>query len=499
MKKLLTLLLCTCMLFSFSVYGNAADGEKIFRGAASWMDPTLNPHVDYQGWDVFTYGCTEMLFHIEPDGSVVPFLAESAEANEDASVWTITLKEGVTFSDGTPLTAEQVILNLKDLTEKNSRFGYLADAEMTAESELVVSVALKAPYITFKNDLADPDTAMIKMGEGEDIEMSPICTGPFVVTAFTPEQEVTLVKNENYWNGEPKIDGVHYTLVAEQDTQTMAMQNGEICALSSPSAEALEIFGAEPDLYDIVYAPTSRLYFYFLNCDTLDADVRKAVIRAVSADNFVTVMGGLVEPAAGPFLSDTAFGKVQAPEHSTEAAAEILAAAGYEKNGDGIFEKDGQALVLRLCYYPARSLDKLAALMQEQLKKAGIQAEVQSYEDPDAGYITTGDFDIGLYNCISAPSGDPYYFLNLTMGDGSYNAGHYQNDEIKALLAELSAENDAEKRAELANQIIEKAMADDAYGYLAFTMQATVLQKGVRNIDEDNPYHGGVNVNTVME
>ena len=238
---------------------------------------------------------------------------------------------------------------------------------------------------------------------------------------------------------------------------------------------------------------------YFLNFKTLDAAQRKAIIAAVTADDFVTVMNGLVEPAEGPFLSSTAFGDATAPEHGLDIAKAAMEEGGYTLNADGYYEKDGTVPVLRLCYYPARSLDKLAALMQEQLKAAGIKAEVQSYEDPDAGYITTGDFEIGLYNLISAPSGDPYYFLNLTMGSGAYNAGGYENEEVAAALAELAVEKDPGKRAELAKQMVQTAIDDDAYGYLCFLVKATILQKGVRNIGEDNAYHGGLTVDSVME
>ena len=473
--------------------------EKIYKGVDSWMYATLNPHVDYQGWMIFGYGLIEMLFHIEPDGSVVPWLAESAECNDDATEWTIKLKDNVTFSDGTPLTADEVILNLEDIALKNSRFGYLTDAEYKAENNTTIIVTLKEGYRTFRNDLADPDTGIVLLGEGQDVDNAAIATGPYAVPSFTPEQKVVLVPNADYWNGEPKLDGAEITLVADQSKQTMAMQNGDVSALSDPSAEAMEIFGAEPDKYEIANAPTSRNYFYYLNCDTMDASVREAVVKAVSVDDFVTVMSGLVVAADGPFLPDAAFGKAPAVEHSTEAAKAVLEQAGFSLNGDGYYEKDGQELNFRLCYYPARSLDKLAALMQEQLSKAGIRTELKSYEDPDAGYVTTGDFDIGLYSCITAPSGDPYYFLDLTMGEGDYNAGNYQNAEVKELLSKLSNESDDAARAEIANKIVEIAVNDYAYGYLGFTVKATILKKGVKNIGEDNPYHGGLNVDSVIE
>ena len=473
--------------------------EKIYYAADSWMYPSLNPHIDYQGWMEIGYGNVEMLFHIEPDGSVVPWLAEDAESSEEGAVWTIHLKDNVVFSDGTKVDAAQVIANLEDIAEKNSRYGFLTGAQYEAADELTVVVTLEAPYYTLPNDLADPDASIIKMGEGEDLDLAPISTGAFKVTEFVPEQKVVLTKNENYWNGKPQIDGAVITYVPQQDSQTMAMQNGEISSLYSPSAEALEIFGADPENYDIVYSATSRLYMYYLNFETLEESQRKAIIQAVTVDDFATVMNGLVVPADGPFLPSTAFGKAEGAAHGIDEAKATLEADGYVLNDDGYYEKDGKVPELRLCYYPARSLDKLAALMQEQLKKAGIKAVPESHDDPDAEYVTTGDFEIGLYNLVSAPSGDPYYFLNLTMGDGAYNAGHYDNAEVKEMLAELSRESDIEKRAELANAMVQQAIDDNAYGYLGFVVKATVLKKGVSNVGEDNPYHGGLNVDSVME
>ena len=477
----------------------AAGEQKIYYGADSWMYASLNPHIDYQGWMDIGYGNVEMLFHIEPNGDVVPWLAEEATSNEDGSEWTIRLKDNVTFSDGTKVDAEQVIANFEDLYEKNTRYGFLEGAQYEAADDLTVVVTLAEPYFTLPNDLADPDASIIKIGEGEDLDLAPISTGAFVVTEFIPEKKVVLAKNENYWNGEPKIDGAVITYVPEQDSQTMAMQNGEISSLYSPSAEAIEIFGADPDNYDIVYSATSRLYMYYLNFETLEESQRKAIIQAVSVDDFATVMNGLVVPANGPFLSETAFGKSTGQPHSIDEAKATLEADGYTLNAEGYYEKNGVVPELRLCYYPARSLDKLATLMQEQLKKAGIKAVPESHEDPDAEYVTTGDFEIGLYNLVSAPSGDPYYFLNLCMGDGPYNAGHYENAEVREMLSQLAGESDTAKRAELANAMVQQSIDDNAYGYLGFVVKATVLKKGVSNVGEDNPYHGGLNVDSVME
>ena len=362
-----------------------------------------------------------------------------------------------------------------------------------------MTVALTEPYLTLPNDLADPDTGIVKMGPEEDIDQKPITTGPFRVESFQPEKEVVMVKNEQYWNGEAQIDKAIFTYVPDPDTQLMAFQNGEASVLSSPTAAALEMLQKEPDRYTVCSAATSRLYFYYLNCKTLSEPVRKAINLAVDPEEFAQLMNGMVQTSAGPFLASAAYGKAEKPARDPEAARQALEADGYRLNQDGYYEKDGSVLSLQLCYYPARSLDKLAALMQQQLRQAGILAEVSGYEDPDSAYVTTGNFDIGLYNVVAAPSGDPYYFLDLTMGTGSYNAGGYENPEIRAMLQELAAEPDSGRRAELANKIVQTAIDDNAYGYIGHVKKITVLQKGVSQVGEDNPYHGGLNAESKME
>ena len=118
---------------------------------------------------------------------------------------------------------------------------------------------------------------------------------------------------------------------------------------------------------------------YYLNFETLEESQRRAIVRAVSADDFVTVMNGLVQPADGPFLPETAFGSVKGKGHSIDEARAILEADGYTLNADGYYEKNGEVPVLRLCYYPARSLDKQAP----NQTRRGSHQEVNSNRGQD--------------------------------------------------------------------------------------------------------------------
>ncbi len=465
--------------------------EKVLHIGSTWLYASLNPHVSYQGWETYGYGLTETLFYVDDNAVLQGLLAESGSVSADGLTWTIVLRDGICFSDGDPLTAETVVANLQDLSKVGERYTYLADYTIQAVDEKTLTITTPAPNPILLNELADPDVAVVKLDS--DLDNAPIGTGPFEVASFEPKVKVMLTKNANYWGGKVLLDGAEFTYIPDADTMMMALQNGEIDAYSGPTSDALEIFSADPDNYTVTFVPTTRCYFYYLNCKTLDANVRAAINMAVNPDEIVTMMEGMVEPTVGPFNSGCAYGKVAKAGYNPEAAKTKLEEGGYMINGDGYYEKNGKILTVSLWYYAARSIDKISALMQEQLKAVGILAELNCSEDADGTYLSTGDFDIGMYNMIAAPTGDPYYCLNALMGEDKHgNRNGYVNAEVQQLLGQLSTESDASVRADLANQIQQIALNDNAFGFIALLKKVTVMKKGVNNIGETNGTHGAL-------
>ena len=120
---------------------STATGEKILHTAASFAYPSLDVHKEYYGWYTSIYGVSEALFKLDETMSAVPCLAKDAVA--DGSTWTITLNDGVQFSNGNPLTADMVIRNFQRLAAENSRFAYLGDFEMTATDDKTIVIDTK--------------------------------------------------------------------------------------------------------------------------------------------------------------------------------------------------------------------------------------------------------------------------------------------------------------------------------------------------------------------
>ena len=184
---------------------DSTEGKKILRTAASFAYPSLDVHKEYYGWYTSIYGISEALFRLDETSSAVPCLAEDAVLQD--MTWTITLKEGVAFSNGTPLTAAMVIRNLQRTAEVNERFAYMGEYRMEVLDDRTFTITTDKVYPTMKNDLASPEFGMVDLDATEDFDNAPVCTGPFVIDKFNPEGDVTVKKNESYWGGDVKLDG----------------------------------------------------------------------------------------------------------------------------------------------------------------------------------------------------------------------------------------------------------------------------------------------------
>lgn len=502
-KKLIVALLAFCMMLSMTACGggssDAGSGDNILYTAASFAYPSIDVHKEYYGWYTSIYGLSEALFKFDENAKAVSCLAEDAVA--DGTTWTITLKDGVCFSNGDPLTGDMVVRNIQRLAEVNERFSYLGDFDWKADGNTITVDTGKDVYPMLKNDLASPECGMIDLDATEDFDNDPICTGPFVIKEFKPEGDVTVARNENYWGGDVKLDGAVFRYMQEDDPKLLAMQSGELDCYNSVSSAAMEAYEKEPDKYVLESVPGTRLQYCILNENTLSDNLRAAINLTIDKDAMAEYLKGTVSPAHSPFPDSTAYSKVNIPAVDTAKAKELIEADGYTLNAEGIYEKDGKPLDLNIAYYAARSLDTLAILMQEELKAIGVNSHFTVEEDPDSTYIANADFDIALYCMISDKCGDPQYFIDSTLADGAYyNVAGFKSDECQAMIEQLHTETDPAKRADLANKIVQIAVDDNAFGYIGLFNHTTVMKPGVSGFAEKIPFDFyGIDANTVKE
>ena len=462
--------------------------DDIIRVGQSVGNTNLDPHKEYFGWNDCTYGLNEALFKVSDDYTVEPWIAESAEM--DGNTWTIKLKDGVCFSNGNPLTSQIVIDNLKRAAEVNNRFVAFKDWEFAVVDDSTFTITTPSVYVTLPNDLSDPSLSMVDLENTESFETNPICTGPFKVETFDPGSgDITLSRNENYWDGVVVLAGADIKWITDDESRLMAMQNGEIDCYPNVTSSAAEIFAIYPDMYDLVTVPSARIQYYMIH-SRVPESVREAINLIVDKEEIAAYLSGATIPAVGPFSTEVPYGKAEVPETNVKKAKEVLEADGYTIGADGFYQKDGQPLTINLSTNTmgGRFLDDVAIIMNQQLAAAGINSSIYQVENADQ-YISSGDFDIGFYSMVADKAGDPYYFLDAILRDDVYlDCMGYDNQEIQDLLQELLYEEDADKRAELANEIVQITIDENMFGWVGIFNKTTVLSKGVKGFAETSPF-----------
>jgi peptide/nickel transport system substrate-binding protein len=263
----------------------------------------------------------------------------------------------------------------------------------------------------------------------------------------------------------------------------MALRAGEIDAAYGMPYASYPLFQNED--YSFSSCATSRAFFLDMNFKssvTSDPAVRRAIAMGVDKERFVSeLLDGNGYVAEGVYPDNFTFGgdAVSARDYDPEGAKAVLEAAGWvDADGDGIREKDGQKLTIRWLTYPSRQeLPLLAESAQATLKDIGIEviinctADVHSYRtDPTA-------WDVYASAMVTAPTGDPeYFFATHCLDDSPANNGGYHSDKLEGLAAELAAEFDPERRAELAVEMQQIILDDDAFVFCSH-LQMTMISK----------------------
>lgn len=213
-------------------------GDTTFNPENAEAD--VNPHNDYSGWACIRYGIGETLVHYSDAMEIEPWLAKSWE-NVDELTWKLTIQDGVTFSSGRTMDAEAVKQCLEHLLENHDRAPLdLKIASMEADGQ-VLTIHTSEPRPALLNYLGDPYACIIDVDAGFDNGIV-AGTGPYIAVDCESGDHLTLVKNENYWNGTPKIDELTIRTISDGSTLANALLSGEIQAAYGMAYESYRFF-----------------------------------------------------------------------------------------------------------------------------------------------------------------------------------------------------------------------------------------------------------------
>ena len=467
-------------------------GEKVFYYGDTTFnaendEKDVNPHNGYSGWACIRYGIGETLFKYSDSMELEPWLATGYEL-VDENTWVVTLRDGVTFTSGRAMDAEAVKECLDHLVEVHERAkGDLKIREITADGQ-TLTIRTQEPVPALMNYLADPYGCIIDMQAGITEDGNVSGTGPYRATEVETDVGLTLVKNENYWNGTPKLDTIYVRTITDGDTMTMAMQTGELDAAYGLPYSSLSLFANDP--YTISSVETSRSFLAQMNYATealQDPNVRAAIAGAIDKEGFTQVLlEGNGSAANGPFPESFAFGdaSVTAQPYDPEESRRLLAASGWtDTDGDGYVDKDGETLSIRWLTYPSRQeLPLLAESVQASLKEIGILVEVNCTAN-HLDFIESGEWDIYASAFVCAPTGDPeYFFTTHCLDDSTKNRGGYHSDRLEELEEQMSGTFDPEERAVLATEMTQTILDDNAFVFASHLKMSIVSGEGVTGL-----------------
>ena len=436
-------------------------GDTTFN--SSNEENNVNPHDAYSGWACIRYGIGETLVKYSDTMEIEPWLAKEWE-NVDELTWKITLQDNVKFSSGRDMDAEAVKECLEHMTENHERAkNDLKIDSMEADGQ-ILTIHTSEPKPALLNYLGDPYGCIIDVDAGFDDGIV-AGTGPYIAVDCQSDDHLTLVKNEDYWNGTPKIDELTIRPITDGSTLANALQSGEIQAAYGMAYESYPLF--ENDAYTFSQISTSRCFFGKMNFDEssvcADPAVRKAIAMGIDKENFVaTLLEGNGYVANGVFP--------------------VLEAAGWkDTDGDGIREKDGKKLTVRWLTYPSRQeLPLLAESAQATLKDIGIDLDINCTADNNSVADDPTAWDVYAMANVQAPTGDPeYWFTVFATSDATRNQGKYSSEKLDELEKELSAEFDIEKRAELAVQMQQTVLDDHAFVFCSFLKMSMISKANV--------------------
>lgn len=461
-------------------------GDTTFN-SENWEE-TVDPHRTYNGWACIRYGVGETLVHYTDTMELEPWLAKSWE-NDGNLTWTVTLQDNVTFSSGRKMDGEAVKECLDHLLENHDRAPSDTKIVDVQADGQVLTITTSEPNPALMNYLGDPYGCIIDV-QASDFDTGIVAgTGPYVVTDLVTDDHLTLTKNDHYWNGTPKIDELTIRTLSNGDTLSAALRSGDIDAAYGMAYEAYPNF--ENGDYQFSSIQTSRAFFGSMNMTSpiiQDPAVREAVAKGINKEGFVaTLLDGHGVPANGAFPDGfSTFGgeHITAEAYDPDGAKSVLETAGWvDSDGDGIREKDGTKLVIRWLTYPSRQeLPLLAESVQASLKDIGIEVDINCTANRREFLADMTSWDIYASALVTAPSGDPQYFFTTSCLPGmSYNFGAYDNPQVNDLIEQLSLEFDSAKRGELAIQLQQAILDDNAYVFCSFLEMNMISKTNVSN------------------
>ena len=489
------------ILFSIVLSGcgkkaDAAAEGKTLKIASGQTCESLDPTNAYDAWYLVRYGVCQTLTKMNDDLSVSGWLVEDGySSNDDYTVWTFQIKEGVTFSNGDALTGEAVKESLSYVFANSVRAkDYFSYESIEAEGQTVTITTKEAEPI-LPNKLADPLFSIIntQTDTNDMAENGPIGTGPYIAESFdSTSLSCTVVKNQNYWGGKVKTDRIQFIYTEDQSTLTNSLRSGEVDGVYNLSMTDIGAFEEDSD-YTIVQTASGRTTHGFMNQKGALGDqvLREAILQNLDKETYCsTLLENQYVSGKTLITSSADYGYEELTDpnaYNPDHAVELLDDNGYKDiDGDGYRETpQGEKLELSYTYYSGRpEQELLVEATCQEMAKIGIKI-IPDLKDTASvmDQLASGDYDLLCMSINVLSCGDPENHLRSYFGEGgSYSTSGWNNTEFNSLLDQLSLTVDQEERKEITKEAEQLLLDDGVCIFYCYPLMNFVTKSNISGI-----------------
>jgi peptide/nickel transport system substrate-binding protein len=430
----------------------------------------------------------DTLLEIDASGKIVPHLVSSYEVSADGKTYTLQLRQGVKFHDGTAFDAEAVVFNLNRVRDPKNACRCLGNvtavSSVKALDSHTVQIGLSTPYVSFPAILADTPamiaspTALKANPTGFGNE--PVGTGPFKLSSWTKGARFIAEKNKQYWKeGRPYVDKVEFRGLQNSETREATMRSGALDIVVQPTPKFLA--AAKREKKYVVLEPAGFGTFFLAlnlkNPDLSDVRVRRALAHATNRDLLLkTVFQGMYKPATTPFGS--AFSGLSPvkdyPEFNPAKAKALL-------------KEYGKPVTIALTGDNTPFNQLVITAVQQMWQGAGVKVELKVFDQARLiQNMLTHDFQAGLFRWSGRPDPDlnVYGFFHSTIAARaiSANYGQYANPEMDKLLDAGRQESDPAKRIVIYDQVSQLLAKELPYIFLGYVTGPMISTSKVHGI-----------------
>lgn len=438
------------------VRSSAPPGESAAAESGTGKDQVVIGFTEvpsnYDPLNGFSYGVQILysaLVQTDKEMNVIPDLAEYA-ISEDALTYTFTLRDDVKFSDGSPLTAQDVVFSFETARDNVTNIDLSMMEDITADGQ-TVTITLTHPLSTFILTVASVGIVP-QAAYGEDFPTHPIGSGPYRLAQYDVDQQFILEANDYYYGEAPGIRRVIFLKMADEDTRLLAARSGQvdITLTSAAIAAGMEIDGyrllAEETVDNMgfvmpVVPDTGEINQYGSpvgNNVTCDIALRKALAYGIDRQRICEeALNGYATPSYSENDGMPWSNPESVIDYDPDYAVSLLEGAGWvDADGDGVREKDGLRAAFPLMYFAGDSVRQAVAmaLSNQALENLGIEITVEGVGEDETNRRMYSDPMILAWGSANPMTSYMLFHSSNAGKDDWYNPENYTNGTVDSYL-----------------------------------------------------------------